>query len=150
MSDVGREAGDTMGGDVIGRFWTPTEIVFGPGVAGTLAEHVDRLGARRVWLVTDPGVRAAGIVDRVAGPLAALAGVEVPIWDDVHPNPRDVECEAGAAAARDAGADLVVAVGGGSPLDAGKAMAALATNGGTVAGWAAPRTMDQPPLPLIA
>ncbi len=135
---------------VSGRFWTPTEVVFGPGVAASLVDHVSRIGARRIWLVTDPGVRAAGIVDRVAGPLATLSGVQVSTWDEVHPNPRDLECEAGATAAREAGCDLVVAVGGGSPLDAAKAMAALVTNGGTVTDWAAPRTLARPALPLVA
>lgn len=139
-----------MESKMTGRFWTPTEVVFGEGVAGTLAQHVGRLGARRLWLVTDPGVRAAGIVERVAGPLAGLHGIEVTVWDAVHPNPRDAECEAGAAAAREAGADLVVAVGGGSPLDAAKAIAALATNGGAVADWITPRALDRPALPMIA
>lgn len=128
------------------RFRLPTDVRFGEGTAGELPEAVASLGARRVMVVSDPGVRAAGIVDRL---VAGLAG-EPLIFDGVSPNPRDYECLAGTEAARRGEIDLIVAIGGGSPIDLAKAVAGLATNGGVPVDWEAPARFTSAPLPLIA
>lgn len=132
-----------------GVFQLPTTVHFGSGVTATLAERIAALGVERVFVVTDPGVRAAGIVDRVLAPLVEDL-VPVRIFDAVHPNPRDHECRAAADEALAFGAEVVVAIGGGSPIDAAKAVAALATNGGAVRDWEFPRRLDVAPLPLVA
>jgi alcohol dehydrogenase len=132
----------------VGMFRVPTEIRYGVGVAAELGEWVAQHGSKRTLVVTDPGVRKAGIVDRLLETMPTSSAWEV--WDGVHPNPRDSDCLAGADAARAFKADLIVAIGGGSPIDAAKAIAALTTNGGTPADWATPRTLDRAPLPLIA
>ncbi len=131
-----------------GRFIVPTDIRFGPGVVAELAASVGRF-CDRVLVVTDPGVRGTGLVDRVLAPLRD-AGTTIVIHDGVSPNPRDGECQSAAALARDHGADVIVAIGGGSPIDAAKCAAALATNGGTAGDWAGPRRLTHDPLPLIA
>ena len=131
-----------------GTFRLPTEVRYGEGVAAELGEAIAEAGGSRVLVVTDPGVRKAGIVDRLLATVPDTVAREV--WDGVHPNPRDSDCLAGADAARAFAADLIVAIGGGSPIDAAKAVAALATNGGTPADWATPRTLEQEPLPLVA
>lgn len=131
-----------------GTFRLPTEVRYGAGVAMELGEAIAQAGGSRVLIVTDPGVRKAGIVDRLLETVSAA--VEREVWDAVHPNPRDSDCLAGADAARAFRADLIVAIGGGSPIDAAKAVAALATNGGTPADWATPRALERDPLPLIA
>ncbi|HEU5423921.1 MAG TPA: iron-containing alcohol dehydrogenase [Nitrolancea sp.] len=130
-------------------FRLPTEVRFGEGIAFGLGDAVRELGARRVLIVTDPGVRQVGIVDRLIQTLAAPE-VAIEIFDAVSPNPRDVECVAGAQRARVFGANLVVGIGGGSPLDAAKAIAGLATNEGPPGAWEAPRAFSNPPLPVIA
>lgn len=131
-----------------GIFHLATEVRYGEGVAMELGDAIARVGGRRVLVVTDTGVRKAGIVERLLETVPDQ--VEREIWDAVHPNPRDSDCLAGAGAARAFAADVIVAIGGGSPIDAAKAVAALATNGGTPADWATPRTLEHDPLPLIA
>lgn len=131
-----------------GTFRLTTEVRYGEGVAMELGEAIERVGGSRVLVVTDKGVRQAGIVERLLETVPHQ--VEREIWDGVHANPRDSDCLAGADAARAFEADLIVAIGGGSPIDAAKAIAALATNGGAPADWATPRTLERDPLPLIA
>lgn len=130
-------------------FRLPTTIHAGPGVSRDVATHARALGGDRVLLVTDPGVLAVGIAGHIADLLTA-DGIDVAIFDEVSPNPRDSECAMAAALAREHGATLVVAVGGGSPIDLAKAAAGLATNEGTAAEWAAPRAFALDPLPLLA
>jgi alcohol dehydrogenase len=130
-------------------FQLPTTVHMGPGVARDLLAFVQELGGTRILVVTDPGVRRAGLVDSLLAPLMA-GGLPVEIWDEVSPNPRDHECHRATERAKSFGADLLIAIGGGSPMDTAKAVAGLATNGGRVQEWEAPRTFDLPPLPLIA
>ncbi|MGA7671494.1 MAG: iron-containing alcohol dehydrogenase [Nitrolancea sp.] len=131
------------------RFRIPSEVQFGNGVARTLGDHVARLGVHAPFIVTDPGVRDAGIVDPLLQTLIDR-GITAQIYDQISANPRDHECVAGAEKAREFGADLIVAIGGGSPIDAAKAIAGLVTNGGAVQDWLPPATFDRSPLPLIA
>lgn len=131
------------------QFLLPTTVVMGSGVSADLATHVHALGGSRAFVVTDPGVVGTGLVERVLAPLAA-AGIEVDVWDNISGNPRDYECNNASEQAIAFGADIVIAIGGGSPMDAAKAVAALVTNGGHVEDWEAPRQLDADPLPLIA
>ena len=131
-----------------GSFLLRTEVRFGSGVASELVSVLAPYGDR-VLVVTDPGVRRTGLVDRLLDPVVA-AGTSVRVYDAVSPNPRDHECRAAADLARSSGAAAIVAIGGGSPIDAAKCAAALATNGGTARDWAVPRRLGQDPLPLIA
>jgi alcohol dehydrogenase class IV len=90
--------------------------IVGPGCVARLPELVEG----RAFVVTDPGLRAAGIVDRV------VAGLAATVFDGVGPNPSTAMAEAGAAALREFGEGTVVALGGGSALDAAKGIAHLA------------------------
>jgi alcohol dehydrogenase len=132
-----------------GTFRVAPAIQFGYDVSAQTGELIRALGVTRVLLVTDPGIRAAGICGQIEATLAA-SGITFEIYDQVSPNPRDYECLAAAELARDTGAEAIVAVGGGSPIDLAKAAAGLATNAGTVLDWVAPRAFVEPPLPLIA
>ncbi len=131
------------------RFRIPTEVHFGNGIAGTLGDHVAQLGARAPFVVTDPGVRNAGIVDPLLQTMIER-GLAPVVFDGISANPRDHECVTGAEAAREFGADLIVAIGGGSPIDAAKAIAGLLPNGGAVQDWEPPRTFELSPVPIIA
>ncbi len=97
----------------------PTRILFGTGAAGKVGAEAARLGATRALLVTDKGVVKAGLVQPVVHALAA-AGISAAVFDEVLGNPVEKNVHDGVAAFREAKADLVVAVGGGSPLDVGK------------------------------
>jgi alcohol dehydrogenase len=101
-------------------------VLFGAGSVGRLAEVVDAAGGSRLFLVTDPGVVAAGIADRAIATQAFPATV----YSEVEPNPSGATIERGAAALRSYGFDgtVVVAIGGGSAMDAAKAIALVAAN----------------------
>jgi alcohol dehydrogenase class IV len=108
--------------------WTfPTKIVFGNGAVSTLADHVRAAGGRRALLVCDAGVVKAEIAERVRRVLEA-GGVAVSVFDKVDPNPVEENVMSGVAAYRAHQADVVVAVGGGSPLDVGKLVALKTTH----------------------
>ena len=96
-----------------------TRIVFGAGQAGRLGELAAELGARRVLVVTDPGIVAAGHVDRAERALAA-AGLEPARFDGVRENPTTLDVERCLERARDARPDLILGLGGGSSLDVAK------------------------------
>jgi alcohol dehydrogenase class IV len=109
------------------RWSFPTTIVFGVGAVGVVGEHVKRQGAKRALLVCDSGVVKVGIAERVRGLLEA-AGIATAVFDKVDPNPVEENVFAGVAAYRDHGAQCIVSVGGGSPLDTGKLIALKVTH----------------------
>jgi len=106
----------------------PTTIVFGAGAAESIGTHAKRIGGSRALIVCDPGVRKAGIVDTIKKHLEN-AGVAVAAFDGVDPNPIEKNVFDGVEAYRAHKADVLVSVGGGSPLAAGKLIALKATHG---------------------
>jgi alcohol dehydrogenase class IV len=106
-----------------------TDVWFAPGAAAETPAVLDRLGVRRPLVITDRGVRAAGLVDRLGLPAPV-------IFDSVDPNPSEANALAGLGAYRANGCDGVVAVGGGSPIDCGKCVALLATHPGPLRQYA--------------
>jgi alcohol dehydrogenase len=132
-----------------GEFYMPTRVFFGRGVAGQAADHAAAFGAQRVMLVTDPGVQAAGLAGPVRDRLAG-AGLDPVVFSTVEPNPRDVDCLAGADLARDAQVGAFIAVGGGSPIDSAKCISLLLTNGGHPRDWEDFGTLRRAPLPVLA
>ena len=137
-----------------GEFYMPTRALFGRGIADReVAEHVAALGASSILLVTDPGVRSAGLVAPVERTLAT-SGIEVTIFDQVEPNPKDTDClrmasrrSAADAVGRPAGPGLV---GGGSSIDTAKCIGLLLTNGGHPRDWEDFGALRHDPLPVIA
>jgi alcohol dehydrogenase class IV len=105
----------------------PTTIVFGVGSLSTLAAHVKSVGGTRALVVCDSGVTKAGIQERVAKVLSD-GQLLCRFFDEVDPNPVEKNIECGVVAYRDFRADVVVAVGGGAPLDAGKLIALKTTH----------------------
>jgi 4-hydroxybutyrate dehydrogenase len=105
----------------------PTTIVFGAGAAETIGAHAKRIGGTRALIVCDPGVRKAGLVDTIKKHLES-AGVACAIFDGVDPNPVEKNVFDGVEAYRAHKADLIVSVGGGSPLDADKLIALKTTH----------------------
>src|SRR5690349_5788982 len=97
-------------------------LKFGPGAADELGHDLVALGARRVLLVTDPGVAAPGHPARIAEQVSA-AGPAVTTYDGVHVEPTDASLGEAIEFARDAGPfDAILAVGGGSAIDTAKAV----------------------------
>jgi alcohol dehydrogenase class IV len=108
-------------------FQTTPRILMGPGALARTGDEARRLGARKALVVTDPGVVAAGLTARLEAVLNE-AGVPWARFDAVEPDPRLEIAAAAAAAARAEQADLVIGIGGGSPLDIAKVCAVLAVS----------------------
>lgn len=125
------------------EFATATRIVFGEGTAARLPELARELGARPLLVTGASPQRAAGMAAALSAETLAVPG-----------EPTVELVREGARRLRETGCDMVIALGGGSAIDAGKAMAAVATNGGEplefleVVGKG--RALAAPPLPFIA
>jgi alcohol dehydrogenase class IV len=137
-----RDAGGLAPSRVL-KFHAP-EIVFGLDSMVEAAHAALRLGALRPMLVTDAGLIAAGWADEMIRHLEQQ-GVEATVWSDLTPNPKDHEIAAGYAVYRAKGCDVLVAVGGGSVIDAAKGVAILAANGGNILDY---EGVDKAPMPI--
>ncbi len=130
-------------------------LKFGAGASAEVGHDLAGYGARRVLLVTDPGVAATGHPARIAEQVTAH-GLEVTTYDGARVEPTDESLEAAIAFARDEGPfDAVLAVGGGSAIDTAKAVNLLTTNPGALMDYInAPvgkaRAPVAPLLPLVA
>lgn len=100
---------------------------FGRGAIAAIPEEITRRGLSRVFIVTDPVLAANGTATRITD-LLDDAGISWEIFSDVVPNPPVEKVQAGLAAFRAAGAELLIGLGGGSPQDTCKAISVIATN----------------------
>jgi hypothetical protein len=122
--------------DVVVRFSAPLRhtAFVGNGSSRQLCEHIVRTGARRVLVITDKPLRDLGVVDRATAALRE-AGLDVAYYDGVLPDPTFDQVRAGAALARSHGSDALLAIGGGSSMDAAKVIAAAATSTDSPTDW---------------
>ena len=128
-----------------------TQIQFDFGALQLLKQECDRVGIRRPLIVTDPGVKAAGILQKS---LDALAGMTVAVYDQTPSNPTEAAVRAATAIYKANGCDGLIAVGGGSAIDCAKGVAIAATHEGPLTHYAtieggSPRITDRV-APLIA
>ena len=112
-------------------FLMPTRLVWHSPAGDSLVEELGTIPARSALIVTDPGVAAAGLVDPLTERLVE-AGIEFSVHADVSGNPTTQDVAAARAAAARSGAEVVVALGGGSVIDTAKATAMLLANGGVL------------------
>ncbi|RPI76385.1 MAG: iron-containing alcohol dehydrogenase [Desulfobacteraceae bacterium] len=128
------------------NFHMPTKVIFGSGVLSSLNEVLkNEIKATRPMLITDKGLRASGLVDKVIQQIGA-----VDVFDEIEPNPKSDTVNRAAILARQNKPDVIIALGGGSPLDAAKAIALLATNEGIIEDYEGRAKYKNAPLPLIA
>lgn len=131
------------------QFLLPTKIIMQAGLRAHTGEHLQELGLRHVLLVTDAGVKRAGLLDSIYTSLDA-AQIRYAEVCDVKPNPRSDDCNATAQQYRGQGIDGVLAVGGGSAMDAAKAISVLLTHEGKVEDYEGAFTLKNAALPIIA
>jgi alcohol dehydrogenase class IV len=132
------------------QFHTPGRLLFGDGCSDDVGKWMKELGATRVLLVTDPGVVKVGFADRVRKALEAER-LQVRIYDNVSENPTIADVDRGRDVILEQRIDGFVALGGGSPMDAAKAMAILAVHGGSIVEHELGlKPFSRPGAPLIA
>lgn len=106
----------------------PTQIFFGMGEINLLGERAKTLGKKALLVTGGNSAKRTGLLARVQT-LLEDANIAAVLFDKVEPNPRTATVDAGAALAREQGCDFILAVGGGSVMDASKAIAAAAKSG---------------------
>lgn len=129
------------------KFVVP-EVVFGSGARKLCDRYAVNFGSSRPLIVTDPGVIATGLVDETVTALQA-SGLSPSVYSAVSSNPRDLQVAEGCAFYLERGCDVVIALGGGSPMDCAKAIGILAVNGGAVADFEGIDNVASPGPPLI-
>ena len=108
-------------------FSSPNPVLFGEGTAGQTGERLRMLGCKKTLVITDKGVKEAGVTDRIIGIIEG-AGIETVCYDGVVADVPDYSVDAAAEFALGQNVDSIVAVGGGSSLDTGKAVRVLLSN----------------------
>lgn len=128
-------------------FVLPSTIRYGVGVIKEINSILDEINAEKIMLVTDKGIIKAGLLDKLTEHLSI--DKELYIFDEIEANPKDYNVQAGADFARKHEVDVVIALGGGSSIDAAKAIVVVAKQGGQVRDYTKKEITDNV-LPLIA
>lgn len=129
------------------KFEVP-EIIHGIGAITKVGCCAKRLGGEKILVVTDPGIIKAGWVDETLKHLKK-ENLKFVLYDNVVSNPRDFQVEQGAQVYNRENCDVIVAVGGGSPIDTAKGVGILTSNHGTIHEYEGCNLVDQPVPPLI-
>ena len=128
------------------RFQAPTRIYFGSGMISRLKEIIEEFSKDpSLFLVTDRGIIDSGIAEKV---LEQLPGIQV--FDEIEQNPKHNTVNKAGEIVRKLKPDMIVGLGGGSALDAAKAVALLATNSGGIEDYEGKGKYTSPPLPVLA
>ena len=131
----------------ITKFAIP-EIIFGRGSLNYAGQCALRLGAKKVFLVSDAGIEQAGWVQRLMD-ILEKEGIEWVYYPGVTSNPRDFQVEQGAELYLKNGTDVIVAIGGGSSLDTAKGIAIIASNGGRIRDYEGANRVNRPLPPMV-
>ncbi len=124
-------------------FYLPTKIIFGPGTIDQVGVEAAHLGRRALIVTGKQSATAHGILDKVTDYLER-EGVAAVVCDTIEPNPRTTTIDEAGKLARTNKCDFVIGLGGGSPMDAAKAIAIAAVEAKPI--WNFIRHGDAPPL----
>jgi alcohol dehydrogenase len=133
----------------LGSFIVPTRIVCGPGARRRAVGELAALGTGHVLIVADAALAQVGTLDDVVGALQS-ARVPFALFAEIVGEPGTGVVQQALALVREEGCDALVALGGGSAIDAAKATALLATNGGSLLDYDGVEKSCLPPLPVVA
>ena len=131
------------------EFFIPQNITVGAGTLAKLPECAKKLGGSHAMLISGPTLRKMGVVDKAADYLKD-AGMAVDIFTDVEANPSVTTVEKATEAYKESGADFIVALGGGSPMDVAKAVGVTAKYGGSITEYEGAHKVPGKIVPLIA
>lgn len=127
----------------------PSSLIFGVGAVEAVAEKAKEFGKTKVLIITDRGVVGAGLLEKVLTPLEQ-AGVKADLFDQIEPDPRDYTVIKAFEFAKKKECQLIVGLGGGSSIDAAKAVGVLISNPGPLQDYLRGTAVKNPPPPLIA
>ncbi|MFQ5425969.1 MAG: iron-containing alcohol dehydrogenase [Gaiellales bacterium] len=137
-----------MAWDSVHLFECPTRVRYGVGAAAEAGARLAELDVSRALLVSDPGIQAAGAVDRVAEYVNG-SGIDVVPYLEVEPNPTTENVDGIVALFAEHRCDGLIGLGGGSSMDAAKAASALVANGGSVVDYAGKDKVPQRGPPVL-
>ncbi len=129
------------------KFLVP-EIVYGQGAIRLAGRHAINFGASKILVVSDPGVQKAGWTPKIEAMLQE-SGIPFVVFNEVTPNPKDHEVMAGAQVCIREGCDLILAVGGGSPMDCAKGIGVVVGNDRPILEFEGVDEIPKPGPPLI-
>ncbi len=129
------------------KFISP-EIIIGDDALLLAGRYAQNYIARKALIVTDEGVQKAGWTAKVEESLRK-SGVDFVTFNGVHSNPRDFEVMEGVSLFREQGCDIIIAVGGGSPIDCAKGIGIVVANGAHINEYEGVDTIPEPIPPLI-
>lgn len=130
-------------------FSVPQNITFGAGALDKIPEAASRMKAAKAFIVSGPHLNKTGLVDLIASKLKE-AGIESDRFTETEGNPSTDTVEKAAAKLASSGADMIVAFGGGSPLDVAKAVAVLGKYGGSITDYEGVGKVPGPVVPMLA
>ncbi|MEM2004520.1 MAG: iron-containing alcohol dehydrogenase [Zestosphaera sp.] len=130
--------------------YLPTKIVFGRGAIERLGDEVRKLGGSKALVVTTGNLLDVTGYSNIIGGALNCAGVEYIVFNEVEENPSIETCEKGAGISRREGVDVIISFGGGSAIDAGKAISVLTSLGGDARDYLFPKVVEAPTMPVIA
>ena len=125
------------------------EIIFGAKGIERLGRVVKKMGYRFPLVITDPGVKKAGLIDKVTAPLEA-EGIEFGLFEEGEPEPAIEVVLKAYDWAKEKNHDVIIATGGGSVIDLGKAVSILLSFGGDIFDYFGEGKLPATPLPIIA
>jgi len=130
-------------------FYVPTKIVSGMGALEHLGEEAKLLKAQNALIVTGPNLVKLGVADAIRN-LLKSDGIESEIFGEVMPDPTVKLVEKGTEIVKSGKFDVMIGLGGGSNIDAAKAMSVMANNPGSICDYEGSDKFENPPMPIIA
>ena len=127
----------------------PNQLLIGTGAVEKVGERAKELGKVGALIITDKGIAAAGLLEKVLTPLEK-AGLKAHIFDQIEPNPRDHTVIKAYEFGKKREIDLIIGLGGGSPMDAAKAVGVLMTNPGRLQDYLRGTPVKNPPPTIVA